>query len=69
MTLATMGRRQANATYYQSHFTDQADMMTYAMDLTPLIKHPDIEIPDYIAGFVQKLSKDISKRLTSFKPD
>ncbi len=38
--IATIGRRVANATYYQSHKVDQATRMTYAMDLTPLIEDP-----------------------------
>jgi LmbE family N-acetylglucosaminyl deacetylase len=61
--LATMGRRQANATYYQSHFTDQAAMMTYAMDLTPLIKNPQLDVGEYTDKLVQSLAKDVQDRL------
>ncbi|MDI6827795.1 MAG: PIG-L family deacetylase, partial [Armatimonadota bacterium] len=38
--LATIGRRRANATYFESHGTDVTTQMSFAMDLTPLIKDP-----------------------------
>lgn len=61
--LATMGRRQANATYYQSHVTDQAELMTYAMDLTPLIKNPQLDVGEYTDQLVQSLAQDVQDRL------
>lgn len=67
--LAAMGRRRANATFFQSHQTDQTELMVFAMDLTPLIEQPTLEITDYLAGFVQEFSNDASHRLTKFKPD
>lgn len=51
--LATIGRRQAHATYYQSHATDTATRMVYAMDMTPLIDHPELEIVDLANGLPQ----------------
>ena len=66
---AGMGRRRANATFYQSHQTDQAKLVVYAMDLTPLITHPDLEISDYIDGFIQDFSVDVTNRLSRFEPD
>ena len=33
--LATLGRRRANATYFQSHETDTVEQLWFAMDLTP----------------------------------
>jgi hypothetical protein len=35
--LASMGRRRAHATYYESHGVDISLGLSYAMDLTPLI--------------------------------
>ncbi|HIE57571.1 MAG TPA: PIG-L family deacetylase, partial [Anaerolineales bacterium] len=40
--LAAMGRRLANATFFESHNVDNASDLSYAMDLTPLIKNPDL---------------------------
>jgi len=40
--LAVMGRRRANATFFESHGVDQTLGLAYAMDLTPLIS--DIQL-------------------------
>lgn len=61
--LATMGRRRANATYFASHETDVATHMIYAMDLSPLIENPDLEVQAYVAGFVEQLANDVADRL------
>ncbi len=36
--LATMARRRAHATYHQSHAVDAAELINFAMDLSPLIR-------------------------------
>lgn len=61
--LASMGRRRANATYFESHGVDQASAITFAMDLSPLIEDPQKEINPFIQDFVQHLSQDIDDRL------
>jgi LmbE family N-acetylglucosaminyl deacetylase len=67
--LATIGRRQANATYYQSHKTDQANLMVYAMDLTPLINNPSVNIKDFTSSAIQSLSDDVRDRLNRLRRD
>jgi LmbE family N-acetylglucosaminyl deacetylase len=62
--LATMGRRRANATYFESHGADIVTGMIYAMDLTPLIEDPYLDFQEFIKGFVERTSKDILDRLT-----
>jgi LmbE family N-acetylglucosaminyl deacetylase len=61
--LATMGRRIANATYFASHQTDQAEGMVFAMDLMPLINDLGLEIHTYVQGFIDNFSKDVAKML------
>ncbi|QRN84337.1 PIG-L family deacetylase [Chloroflexota bacterium] len=61
--LAAMGRKRANATYYQSHHTDQAELMVYAMDLTPLITDPKLSIEGFVDTAIQNLAKDVRDRL------
>ena len=61
--LATMGRRRANATYYASHNTDQAELMTFAMDLTPLIEQDDLALTDYVLHHIQRFADDVRDRL------
>lgn len=61
--LATMGRRRANATYYASHATDIASGMAFAMDLTPLIKDPSMDIKAYVQGYMDRFTSDVKQRL------
>ena len=64
--LATIGRRRANATYFASHGTDVTTSMIYAMDLTPLIADPALDIREYVAGYIQRFAHDVSTRLARF---
>jgi LmbE family N-acetylglucosaminyl deacetylase len=60
--LATMGRRRANATYYASHATDMAELMDFAMDLTPLIEDDAIDLHDFVARLLQRFTDDVLAR-------
>lgn len=62
--LATTGRRLANATYYASHGTDMASSLMYAMDLTPLLQNPSLDIRDYISGYIDRFKADVQNRLS-----
>jgi LmbE family N-acetylglucosaminyl deacetylase len=62
--LATMGRRRANATYFESHGVDVTTGLAYAIDLTPLIVDPGMEIAQFVQGFIQRFAQDILDRLT-----
>ena len=57
--LATMGRRVANATYFASHDVDDATSLTYAMDLTPLIENPDLNLQDYVEEQINRFAQDV----------
>lgn len=61
--LATEGRRRANATYAQSHGTDDISACTYAMDLTPLVQNDSLDIKNFILGYVERFKEDIMKKL------
>jgi len=61
--LATMGRRRANATYFASHATDVTTGMNFAMDLTPLIEDPTLDIETYILDFIDDFAQDVRKRI------
>lgn len=65
--LATMGRRRANATYYASHDTDIATGMSFAMDLTPLVQNPELDITEYVLGFIDRFKADVVERLEKHK--
>jgi len=61
--LATLGRRRANATYYESHGVDVNTGMSYAMDLTSLIKDTHMDIQDFIQEQIRRFSEEIAKRI------
>lgn len=64
--LATEGRRRANATYAESHGTDNAQALNYAMDLTPLIINDIMDIGQYIKGYVDRFYSDIKNRIEKY---
>lgn len=65
--LATTGRRQAEATYYASHGTDEETALTFAMDLTPLISDPTLSIEGYVLSFIDRFRADVERRLASLE--
>lgn len=61
--LASMGRRKANATYFESHGVDAAQGLSYGIDLTPLIQDPLKDITTYTKEYVERFSQDIEARI------
>jgi LmbE family N-acetylglucosaminyl deacetylase len=61
--LASMGRRRANATYFESHGVDNATGLSYAMDMTALMNDASLKPAEFAQGFVQRLSLDIQERV------
>jgi LmbE family N-acetylglucosaminyl deacetylase len=61
--LASLGRRRANATYFESHGVDVSTGMSYAMDLTPLIQNDETDPADFVLNHIQSFSKDVKDRL------
>lgn len=64
--LAAEGRRLGNATFYASHGTDEASALSYAMDLTPLIKSKDMDIAEYVMGCIERFKTDVENKLKKF---
>ena len=65
--LATMGRRRANATYYESHAVDASQSMNFGMDLTPLIRDDNLDPNQYVQQHIERLARDVAQRLKEFK--
>lgn len=61
--LATMGRRRANATYFASHEVDVATGLLFAMDLSPLIEDPPVDIQAYIRAFIERFAQEVQERI------
>ena len=63
--LAVMGRRRANATFFQSHGVDSSDALAFAMDLTPLAHDDTLDIVDYVTGAIDRFRADVVIKLRS----
>ncbi len=61
--LAVMGRRRANATFFDSHATDAATSLAFAMDLTPLIQDGTLDILDWTLAHIERFAADVKARL------
>jgi LmbE family N-acetylglucosaminyl deacetylase len=61
--LASMGRRRANATYFESHGVDATTGLSYAMDMTPLMTDPSLDPVGFAQGFIQRFEQDVNDRI------
>ena len=61
--LAVIGRRSANATFFDSHSTDDSNQVIFGIDLTPLIADDSLDIVEYVLGFVQRFQEDVRSKL------
>lgn len=64
--LAALGRRLANATFFESHAVDANDNLSFGMDLTPLMKDKTLSIPDYIGAYIERFKADVEAKLAKF---
>jgi LmbE family N-acetylglucosaminyl deacetylase len=62
--LATLGRRSANATFFDAHATDAATQLIFGMDLTPLVANESRDILDYTTSFIKQFRDDVKMKLT-----
>lgn len=67
--LATQGRCRANATYATPHAIDQAALVSYAIDLMPLLKNDQLTLQEFALGFVHRFREQIEKELGSTSVD
>lgn len=61
--LATLGRRKAHATYHTSHGTDAAMGLDFAMDLTPLMEDPNLDVEAYVLTHIEHFRQDVKERI------
>jgi LmbE family N-acetylglucosaminyl deacetylase len=63
--LAAMGRRQAHATFFESHGVDETTHMIYAMDMTPLVhdvsKDPMALLEEHINRFRDEVAERVRR--------
>lgn len=56
--LAAVGRRLANATFFESHDVDDMSSMSYAMDLTPLV-NGKMSYVDYVNKYIDSFKSNV----------
>lgn len=62
--LATLGRRAANATFFDSHSTDAATQLIFGLDLTPLVTDETKDIVGYVCDLVEQFNADVRGKLS-----
>ena len=58
--LATLGRRAANATFFNSHATDASTQLIFGLDLTPLVADESLE-----SGLCLRFHRSVQRRRPS----
>ncbi len=61
--LATLGRRAANATFFESHATDLASQVIFGMDLTPVVTDDSKDIVEFVCGHIERFQADVRQKL------
>lgn len=61
--LASMGRRRANATYFESHGVDDAQGLSYGIDMTALMIDASLDPAKFISEFMQRFVDDVNQRI------
>jgi len=62
--LATLGRRAANATFFESHSTDQSNQLIFGIDLTPLVRDDSKDIIAYVRDLLDRFKDDVCQKLS-----
>jgi LmbE family N-acetylglucosaminyl deacetylase len=62
--LATLGRRAANATFFESHATDKSNQVMFGMDLTPVVADETMDIVEFTAKHIRAFENDVRNKLS-----
>lgn len=62
--LATLGRRAANATFFNSHATDASTQLIFGLDLTPLVADESIDIVAFVCDLIDQFQNDARLKLS-----
>jgi LmbE family N-acetylglucosaminyl deacetylase len=60
--LATVGRRLANATFFESHGVDESDSLAFGLDITALVEQ-DLGPAEFINGYIAKFRDEVNGRI------
>ncbi len=65
--LAVSGRNCANATFYETSEVDTADSLTFAMDMTPMIRDENINPGTWVKEKLRNFENNVLSRIERFK--
>lgn len=60
---AITGRQTANATFQQAHCPDSITRLTYALDLTPLLKDDTLKIDDFLSAIIGRFKESVLRSI------
>lgn len=61
--LASLARRRANATYFESHGVDVLTGLSFGLDMTALVQNEALEPAEFIQTYIDHFSQDVMERL------
>ncbi len=61
--LAVAGRRKAHATFFESHNVDQADALSFAMDMTPLLLDDTLSVAAFVTELMEQFKAEVLAQL------
>jgi hypothetical protein len=61
--LASMSRRRANATYFESHGVDISTGLSFGMDMSPLMTNTTMDPAAFVKEFIQRFAQDVEDRI------
>ena len=67
--LAEAGRRRANATLFEPRAVDSAEEVSFAMDLTPLVRNDDLDPVGFVAAAIDRFRADVTDGLRAYFPE
>lgn len=62
--LAALGRRRANATFFESHGVDVSDSLIFGLDLTPLVADTSLDPAEYVQSYIDRFAAEVRDRIS-----
>lgn len=64
--LAVMGRRAANATFYEPREGDVSTQILVGMDLSPLLRDDSLDPVEFTRGFIRRFENEVTTALSRY---
>jgi LmbE family N-acetylglucosaminyl deacetylase len=63
----TRGRRRAHATYFASHSVDEYELLSFGMNLTPLLEQDSLEPLQHVQKLIDNFANEVKERIGKLK--